>query len=191
MAVLRHRRPRTLLARLFGILILCGALGTSGPVCAQISEAQAKVAFLLNFARYVEWPDKAFPSREAPLVFCVVGRDSLGTAIQSLETRQVQGRPVRLRRGVTTEDARGCHVVFVADSEERRLVPTLRALAGQPVLTVGDVEGFIDAGGAIGIVAGDDRLQFEINRAALEQAQLKAGSQLLKLARNLADARSR
>ena len=177
--------------RRLAALVLLGALGAPGAAFAQLSEAQAKVAFLLNFARYVEWPDRAFGSKEAPLTVCVIGRDSLGTALQSIETRQVQGHPVRLRRDLTVDDARGCHVVFIADSEERRLVPILRALAGQPVLTVSAVDGFIDAGGAIGIVVGDDRLQFEINRAALDQAQLKAGSQLLKLARNLSDTRPR
>ncbi len=180
-----------MLARAVGTLLLVGVLGAPDSGWAQISEAQAKVAFLLNFARYVEWPERAFPARDAPLNVCVIGRDSLGTALAALESRQVQGRPIKVRRGVSLEDFRGCHLVFVSDSEERRLVPTLRALAGHPVLTVGDTDGFIDAGGAIGIVAGEDRLQFEVNRAALDQAQLKAGSQLLKLARNLADARPR
>ncbi|MEF8711286.1 MAG: YfiR family protein [Candidatus Accumulibacter propinquus] len=63
----------------------------------------------------------------------------------------------------------------------------LRTLAGQAVLTVSDADGFIDVGGAIGIVQGEGRLQFEVNRQALEQAQLKASSNLLKLARNLAN----
>lgn len=157
----------------------------------QLSEHQVKAAFVLNFARYVEWPEKAFASREAVLVICLIGQDSIGAALTALESRQVQGRTLKVRHGVAAEDARGCHVAVISDSEQRRLVPTLRSLAGQPVLTVSDIEGFIDAGGTIGIVPGDGRLEFEINRAALEQAQLKAGSQLLKLARNVADLKGR
>jgi len=40
-------------------------------------------------------------------------------------------------------------------------------------------------------VQGNGRLQFEVNRTALEQAQLKASSNLLKLARNLIDFKAR
>jgi len=82
-------------------------------------------------------------------------------------------------------------VLFIAESESRRLALTLRAVAGQPLLTVSDADAFIDAGGAIGIVRGDGRLQFEVNRAALDQAQLKASSNLLQLARNLSEAKGR
>ena len=163
------------------------------PASAQvpISEPQAKAAFVLNFARFVEWPATAFASREAPLVACVVGRDAIGPSLSALEGRQVQGRPMKVRRAVSAADTRGCHVVFVAETEERRVVPILRALADQPVLTVSDADGFVDLGGGIGLVSSDERLQFEVNRGALEQAQLKASASLLKLARNILETRTR
>lgn len=160
---------------------LCAGL----PARAQgaTSEADLKAALTLNFARYTEWPERSFASREAPFVFCLVGRDGLGAAFSALESRTLQNRPVKVRRNVPTDDTRGCHVVFASELEDRKLPLLLRGLAGQPVLTVGDADGFIDNGGAIGIVPGEGRLQFEVNRAVLEQARLKASSQLLKLAR--------
>lgn len=130
-------------------------------------------------------------SREAPLVICVPGRDAFGAALTVLESRQVQSRPVKVRAGVMGDDARGCQVVFVSDLDGWRLVPLLRSLAAQSALTVSDVGGFIDADGAIGIVHGEERLQFEVNRSALERAQLKASSNLLKLARKLSDLKGR
>jgi len=160
------------------------SLATAPAVQAQgASEADLKAALTLNFARYVEWPERAFTSRDAPFQLCLVGRDTLGPAFSALETRTLQNRPVKVRRNVPAEDTRGCHIVFASELEERRLPVLLRSLAGQPVLTVGDADGFIDAGGAIGIVPGEQRLQFEVNRGVLDQARLKASSQLLKLAR--------
>jgi YfiR/HmsC-like len=150
-----------------------------------LTEAQAKAGFILNFARYVEWPATAFGSREAPVLACLLERDALVGALTALEGRLVQGRPLKVRRSLSAEDTQGCHLVFIGEAEERRIVPLLRALAGQPVLTVGDADRFVDLGGAIGIVLGEERLQFEVNRAALEQAQLKAGASLLKLARSV------
>ena len=185
-------RPRTAWthrarARACAVLVL-GLLGLTGApaqVQAPLTEAQAKAAFILNFARYVEWPATAFTSREAPVVACLIERSTLLGALGALEGRLVQGRPLKVRRSSGGDDLHGCHVVFIGEAEERRIVPLLRALASQPVLTVGDAERFIDLGGAIGIVAGDERLQFEVNRTALEQAQLKASASLLKLARSV------
>ena len=90
-----------------------------------------------------------------------------------------------MRLQVAPEDAQGCHIALLIGSDPRRVAATLRRLPGQGVLTVSDVDGFIDDGGMIGIVRSGDRLQFDINQQALQQGSLKASSQLLKLARKL------
>lgn len=149
-----------------------------------LTESQAKAAFVLNFARFVEWPAAAFAARESPVTACVLGRDGVATALAALEGRAVQGRVLKARRVTSADELRDCHVAFLGETDERRLVPLLRGLAGRAVLTVGDAEHFIDVGGAIGLVPGEERLQFEINRRAIEQAQLKASANLLRLARN-------
>lgn len=169
------------------VVVLTIGLGAPALAQTRLSEAQAKAAFVLNFVRYIEWPERAFANRAAPLLICAFGRDTVGDALVALEGRSVQGRTVSVRQLSAVDEARACHVIFIADSEQRRLAMILRGVAGQPVLSVSDADGFIDAGGAIGLVHGDGRLQFEINRQALEQAQLKASSNLLKLARNLGD----
>ena len=149
-----------------------------------LTESQAKTSALFNFARYVEWPERAFLSREAPFVFCLAGRDSLASNLALLEGRTLHGRPTLVRRVLGVEELRGCHVLFISEAEERRMVPMLRALAGEPVLSVGDLPGFIESGGAIGIVLDDARIRFDISRTALDLAQLRASSNLLRLARN-------
>ncbi len=166
-------------------LLLAAAAGLTSAAWAQspVSEWDLKAALVFNFARYIEWPDGAFASRDAPMVFCLVGRDRFGGSFTALEGRKLQGRQVKVRSGIAPEDSGGCQVVFIADPTERQMSPLLRTLSGRPVLTVSDSENFIDNGGAIGIVQGDHRLQFEVNRAALDQAHLKASAQLLKLAR--------
>lgn len=149
-----------------------------------LTETQAKASALFNFARYVEWPDRAFGSRDSSFVFCLAGRESLAGGAPGLENRTLQGRTTQVRRVLGTEELRGCHVLFIGEPEERRLGPMLRAVASDAVLTVSDLAGFTESGGAIGIVLDDGRIRFDINRAALEQAQLRASSNLLRLARN-------
>lgn len=172
------------------LCVVLVALGCAWPAprstaqTVPLTEPQAKAAFVLNFARFVEWPVASFPTRESPVIACVLGRDGVAAALQGLDGRPVQGRVLRARRVASADELRECHVVFLGETDERRLVPLLRGLAGHPVLTVGDAERFIDIGGAIGLVAGEERLQFEINRHAIDQAQLKASANLMRLARN-------
>ncbi|WP_313952131.1 YfiR family protein [Accumulibacter sp.] len=171
------------------VLLAFAAIVTTSRSLSQgtLTEAQAKAAFVVNFARYIEWPERAFTNRTAPLLICALGRSVVGNALEAHEGRQVQGRPVAVRQLLGIDEARPCQVLFIADSEERRMSQLLRVVAAQPILTVSDADAFIDSGGAIGLVRADQRLQFEVNRQAIEQAQLKASSNLLKLARNLAD----
>ena len=177
-------------ARLIG-LVVCLALGGGGVVYAQngLSEAEVKAAFVFNFARLVEWPRRAFLAADSPLVICLLGRDPIEGALPALETKRVKERRVEVRSIAGIDDALACHVVYIGASETRRLAPMLHSLGGRPVLTISDAEAFIDLGGAIGLVYDDNRLQFDINRQTLVQAQLAASSSLLKLARTLIDAK--
>lgn len=121
----------------------------------------------------------------APLRLCVLGRDPFGGALGSLDGRQVHGHEVRVRLVDSVEQATECHIVFVSDSEERRMGLILRGLALRGVLTVSDIEGFAEAGGCIGLVTEDERVRFDINQASLQRDSLRASSQLLRLGRNL------
>ncbi|MCB1960905.1 MAG: YfiR family protein [Rhodocyclaceae bacterium] len=173
---------RTLRKRLR--LLLLGGLLAASPLWAAPTEYQLKAVFLLNFARYVTWPVSALPP-DQPLDICVLGRDPFGIHLSGLEARQAQGRAVKVRYPDSVDAAAGCAVVFIAASEQRRLNAVLRALSHQPVLTVSDIDGFVEAGGGIGLVTEDDRIRFDINRATLARDQLTLSAQLLKLARRL------
>lgn len=148
------------------------------------TEYQLKAVFLLNFARYVTWPDEALADSEA-IDICVLGRDPFGEHLTGLEARQAQGREVRVHFPPAAENTKGCEVVFVSASEQRRLNAILRELDGKPVLTVSDIDGFVEAGGNIGLVTVDDRIRFDINRGAVSSQHLRLSAQLLKLARRL------
>lgn len=176
--------------RLLALLLCSLALASGGLLqAAPPTEYQVKAAYLLNFARYVEWPAaKLAPG--APLQFCVLGRDPFGGALSAFDGRQVQGHEARVRRIDDAERAGECHVLFVSESEERRVPGLLRGLAAQPVLTVSDIDGFAEAGGAIGLFNEDERVRFDINLTMLQRAGLKASAQLLRLGRNVIGAKA-
>jgi hypothetical protein len=153
---------------------------------ADLGEYQVKAGFLFNFAKFTEWPAEAFAAHDPRLGLCIIGKDPFGGAVlAALESRAIGSREFHTRRGVTPEDLGGCQVLFIALSEDRNLLAILRAVAKRPILTISDIDGFVEAGGMIGLLTLEDRIQFDVNLAACQQASLKPSSQMLKLARQV------
>jgi hypothetical protein len=148
-------------------------------------EYRVKAAYLLNFTRYAEWPPTAFAGPAAALNICIVGRDPFGPVLeQTLQARRTSGRPVRILRPSRPTDG-GCHVAFLGAATPAVLESWLTALATEPTLTVGDGEGFVEAGGMIGFVIVDETVRFEINPDAVRAGRLQLSSRLLSLATRL------
>lgn len=147
------------------------------------SEYAVKAAFIYNFAKFTEWPPAAGGDTRDPIVLCAFAGEKYDAPLASISGKPVQGRPLRVRRDVRPIEIKSCHMVFIAESEERHIPELLRAAGGLPVLTIGDAYRFAEGGGMIGLINADNRVQFEINNEAAQRANLKIGSQLLRLAR--------
>jgi len=168
----------------FWSVTLTAGLGVAQAMAvASAPEYQVKAAFVFKFATYIRWPALA-ESSTAPFIIGVIGKDPFGSALDDVVNAQnVRGRSILIRKLNRPEDALRCEVLFIASSEQSNLPQILAALRGAPVLTVGDMDQFAKQGGMIGLVTTEDNLvRFEINRAALDRAGLKAPSQLLRLA---------
>jgi hypothetical protein len=151
-------------------------------------EYEVKAAFLYNFAKFVEWPDNAFSTADAPFVLCIVGNDPFDGALERvISDRTAHGRKILVRR-MQEPAGGGCHLVFFAESENdrvARLVHTVQTAQSAPVLTVGETEAFEDSEGMIRLVVEEGGVRFDIDAASAERAGLKFSSQLLKLARRV------
>jgi hypothetical protein len=137
-----------------------------------------------RFVLFTEWPSGTLPAGAA-LQLCVQGRDEgMQRALAALEGQTLRGHPMQVRTVLTPDETRGCHVLYLADSDPRRLFTTSASVA---LLTIGEADGFALAGGAIGLVRENARLRFDVNRAAAGRGGLKLGSELLKNARAVLD----
>ena len=165
------------LPALFGLLLAL-------PVMAlEQDEAAVKAAFIYNFTKFVEWP----PEVSGQLQLCLVGEaDPLLTALMKLEGKQSQGRSIQVRS--VDRDAGslgGCRVIVVGTSETERIAAILNNSQKQPALTVSEIDHFADAGGMIGLMVNNAKVQFEIDTQAVLRANLKLSAQLLKLAQKV------
>ena len=158
-------------------------LGPAAPAGAA-REYTVKAAFLLNFARLVEWPGDALPAEPNPWVLCVYGQDPFGGALEdTFRGKQVQERAVSIARPDSADGLDACHMVFVPAQRSGDGASVLARTARRSVLVVGESEGFAADGAAINLFEESGKVRFEINLDAARSARLKVSSRLLRLAR--------
>jgi uncharacterized protein DUF4154 len=150
----------------------------------QPGEYEVKAAFLFNFTKFVEWPENAFVDPHAPIVIGVIGDDPFGESLVRIVAGQkAQGRSIEVVKYRYGDNLRRCHVLFISASERQHRAPLLASLQEASVLTVSDIDGFAEAGGAIQFVMQENRVRFVVNLEVATQGKLRVSAKLLALAR--------
>jgi uncharacterized protein DUF4154 len=150
------------------------------------AEYDVKAAFILNFARFTEWPDAAFADRSAPLVIAVVGDDPFdGTLERVVASKTVNSHPLTVKRMSAASDFKSVNLLYVSASERQRAGDIVKRLRGASVLTVSDMDGFCTLGGIIHLTNEQQRIRFEVNLFAAQHAGPGISSKLLELARTV------
>lgn len=177
------------LARVICSAFLVGAalLSTSGPAAAQISsteEYRLKLAFLYNFAKFVDWPADSFPGASDPLNICIIGRDPFDPQLErQVAERSLRGHPFVFRNLRPSDDVGGCHIIFLPASNDRFLPAIVDKLGSSGGITVGESTGFVARGGTVNFVIEGTTLRFEVNLRASQRTRSRISSRLLALAR--------
>jgi len=154
-----------------------------GQALAAASERSVKAAFVYKFLGYVEWPDNAFASGDAPIVVGVIGADDVAAELADIvRGRSVNNRPVEVRRLHAGDPVIGVNVLFVGAAEHARLPQIMRAAAARNVLTITEVDDGLDLGTVINFVLVDGRVRFEVSLDAAERAGVRLSSRLLSVA---------
>ncbi|HDH06417.1 MAG TPA: YfiR family protein [Nitrospirae bacterium] len=166
------------------LVIFCLMLGwVQSPYAEKTASREylIKAGFLYNFAKFVEWPEDAFPDTSVPLTLCILGEDPFGDSLKSIEGKTFMGRELAIRRYSRVRDTDKCHILFISPSEKKHLPEILDRIKDKQVLSVADMEGFAEQGGIINFVRIEDRIRLEINIDAARRAGLKISSKLLNL----------
>lgn len=170
---------------LVGCVWLLGCIPAVAAEEIQAPEPEVKAAFLYNFTKLVTWPKHAFASNSAPLVIGVLGKDPFGKQLDNiLAGRTLGARKIHAERFKSGEAFTNCHVLFISDSERRRLDFILSDLRDKPILTVGDTKGFAEQG-MIELAKTNGTISLSINLVAANRAGLALSSHLTRLDRNL------
>ncbi len=155
--------------------------GFSGQLL-EADEYEVKAAMVFTLSKFVDWPQRK-AGTPAAFLFGVMDADPLANELdKALRGKSVGGRPAVLRRLNGAEGAYECQMLFIGAAARKRFSGMAESLLKAGVLTVGEGDRFIDAGGVIALVVKDDRVQLEINLSAAQKAGFALSSRILRLA---------
>jgi hypothetical protein len=174
--------PRYGLLKLFTMLLLAlSFVPYSQAQKSKPTDYQVKAVYLINFARFVAWPDKPGAQQDS-FTICVLGPDPFGRTLDTvLAGEKIAGKSAVARRISTPQESIDCRILFVS-SVEGSMNQMVEAASKQGVLTVSDMPHFANRGGMIQFVTDDKRVRFEVNLTAAQRAGLTLSSELLKVA---------
>lgn len=187
------------------------SLQSSAPKTPKEIEYDVKAAFIYNFMKFIELPQKNEAGQgkeeDSPktMTIGILGVNLFGSAFKPILDKEIQGRKIRLveipsyhqfyetsnRKSEAWNNYKAryqkimndCNVLFICDSETNHDKELLTLTAGHPILTISDVAEFAKKDGMIGFIKDDNKIRFEINLVAAEKEKIKIRSQLLTLAK--------
>lgn len=158
---------------------------------------RVEAAFLVNFVRYTEWPVPADPAADSTYRIAVVGPARAAQAVRDVaqaagelqgrrfEVIHVEEQQANQGRGEDIDRLRRSHLVFLQGTTAHTCQAVLEAVAGAPVLTVGDTRDFARLGGMFALVRVGHHLAFDANPDAIQSSGLKVSAKVLKLAHRI------
>ena len=181
MALLTSHRSRLAAAPLACLLFAAPAVAQS----PEPIEAQLKAVFLFNFAKYVNWRVPASTAKAPPDIrVCTTADDEFFAMVKSaLEGEDIDGRRLVAVTLDGLDAARTCQILYVGDATTADAKDWFDAVKGADVLTVAD--GTIAEEPVISFVRDQNRLRFDVNRAAASRHGLSISAKLLRLARRV------
>jgi hypothetical protein len=145
----------------------------------QAEEYALKAAFVYNFTKFIEWDSS---NNDDEFVICVLGYSPIIKALADIaQTKTVNGKKIIIKQHYKPEDIRFCHILFVPKQSSYPISEILHRVS-RGTLTISEEEGYASLGTAINFVVINNKLKFESNIKAIDEAGLKASSELLKLA---------
>ncbi len=168
-------------------LLLFSPLIDLGPVSAlaqrPLGEPEAKAIFVRSLIKLSEWPAEAFATNTSPFVVGVLGRNPFGEWSGVISTNKIRDREVQVHEFSSVEEARKqAHLLFINPADKNTVPALLAQLQGANVLTLSDMDGFVQKGGMVGLAFERKRIIYRVNRRALTGSKVVLPSQVLKLA---------
>ncbi|MBU0765658.1 MAG: YfiR family protein [Bacteroidetes bacterium] len=148
------------------------------------TENEVKAAFIVNFIKFVEWPDTSDSNIEKIKVIGIYRKNPFGHVLENmLKNRMIGGSAWTVIHLTAPEEIRQCDLLFINNIGQVELTFILNIIEDRSILTIGDnIKDFCQNGGIINYTGTLEKKAFEINKMAAVRQNLEISSKLLYLA---------
>ena len=143
--------------------------------------AKVKAAFLYNFTKYFEWPDKM---KSGNFIIQIIGTNTnLNQELNKMaSSKQVGNQKLEIKTSTSIDASTQPHIIFLLSESSDMLKEINSKYKGKGSLVVTEKNGLAKAGSAINFVVMDNKQKFEYNKNNAVKAGLKTGDGLNSLA---------
>ena len=176
---LRHKLCYFFLFFLSGSLLLYSSVPLAN--ATEVSEYRLKAAFLYNFIAYTRWPDQTIDS----LTVCIHAGNPFGENLQYLKNKKVNDADILIQYTKHVSEFSDCQAIFISGSAMGNLDNILNRIKNKPILTISDSINAGRQGVMINMTVKADKINFDVNLNAAQNADLEISAQLLRLAKEV------
>lgn len=139
-----------------------------------------KGMFIYNFVKYSSWPPA--DENQGEFVIAVFDDAKMVETMQKYFARGTKnGRKYVLKNVKTTAEFQKCDVVFIPRGKSKDFEALNGKINSSSVLVIADKPGLTDKGAQITFRMKDNKLTFDVSKAALQKSSVKVSEQLLAL----------
>lgn len=161
------------------------------------AEYKIKAVCIYKFLSFTQWPpsgpadqrnkDNDLNINDKTISIGILGKDPFQDSFSEVEGRfikEINKKLVIKRFGDYSEtvDLKQCDLLFICKSENKNLKAILDRIKGEPILTVGDMDNFLETGGMINLIMLGNKVRWEINHTQVKECGLRLSAQLLRTA---------
>ena len=135
---------------------------------------------LFNFSKYVNWPSN---NTSGNFVIGVIGSDDVFETLSTWYNNKSRGsQKIVIKKFNSASEVTDCEVLYLAKQASKYFDEVKTKLNGKSTLLISDKEGLGKKGSGINFKLEDGKLKFEMNKNAIDKANLKVSSQLAGMA---------
>jgi hypothetical protein len=144
-----------------------------------IKSETVMAVYIYNFTKFLEWS-----SNDSDLFYIsVLGKSNILEPLSKIaEKEKINGKNIVINEIKDLNNLKYGSVLFISTNDGSVLPSILKKTANKNILTVSASKGFADKGVCINFIVAEDKMKFEINQTAIEEAGIIPSTRLLSLA---------
>jgi len=159
---------------IFAFFLACSASAQDRPMYEVYS------MMLFNFTKYVQWPNH---EGSGEFVIGVMGNNDVAKTLTEWYGGKPRGsKTYVIKKFNSAAEITNCDVLFVASSKSAEFDNVKSKVDGKSTLLITDKNGLGMKGSAINFKTVDNKMKFELNQKAIENANLKVAGSLSAMA---------